>query len=35
VGTRLVIAAALVLLLPLAGAAVMGKPLAAFLQFPP
>ncbi len=34
-GTRLVIAAALVLLLPLAGAAVMGKPLAAYLQFPP
>ena len=34
-GARLVIAAALVLLLPLAGAAVMGKPLAAYLQFPP
>lgn len=29
------IAAALVLLLPLAGAAVMGKPLEAYLQFPP
>jgi len=29
------IAAALVLLLPLAGAAVIGKPLAAYLQFPP
>jgi hypothetical protein len=29
------IAAALVLLLPLAGAATMGKPLAAYLQFPP
>jgi hypothetical protein len=35
VGTRLLIAAALVLLLPLAGAAAMGKPLAAYLQFPP
>jgi hypothetical protein len=32
---RMVIAATLVLLLPLAGAAVMGKPLAAYLQFPP
>ena len=29
------LAGALVLLLPLAGAAAMGKPLAAFLQFPP
>ena len=29
------VAAALVLLLPLAGAATMGKPLAAYLQFPP
>jgi hypothetical protein len=28
-------AVALVLLLPLTGAAAMGKPLAAFLQFPP
>jgi len=35
VGARLVIAAGLVLLLPLAGAAAMGKPLAAYLQFPP
>jgi hypothetical protein len=35
VGARLAIAAALVLLLPLGGAAVMGKPLAAYLQFPP
>ena len=34
-GTRLLIAAALVLLLPLAGATAMGKPLAAYLQFPP
>ena len=32
---RWVWGAALVLLLPLAGAAVMGKPLAAYLQFPP
>lgn len=32
---RIFIAAALVLLLPLAGAAAMGKPLAAYLQFPP
>ena len=32
---RVVSAAALVLLLPLAGAAAMGKPLAAYLQFPP
>ncbi len=32
---RMLIAAALVLLLPLAGAATMGKPLAAYLQFPP
>jgi hypothetical protein len=31
----MLIAAALVLLLPLAGAAAMGKPLAAYLQFPP
>ena len=31
----MVIAAALVLLLPLAGAAVAGKPLAPYLQFPP
>jgi len=35
VGSRLSIAAALVLLLPLAGAAAIGKPLAAYLQFPP
>jgi hypothetical protein len=35
VGARLLIAAALVLLLPLAGAATLGKPLAAYLQFPP
>jgi hypothetical protein len=35
VGARLAIAAALVLLLPLAGAEVAGKPLAAYLQFPP
>ena len=34
-GSRLSIAAALVLLLPLAGAAAIGKPLAAYLQFPP
>lgn len=34
-GARLFIAAALVVLLPLAGAAAMGKPLAAYLQFPP
>jgi len=33
--TRSIIAAALVLLLPLAGAAVVGKPLLAYLQFPP
>lgn len=32
---RMLIAVALVLLLPLAGAAVLGKPLAAYLQFPP
>ena len=32
---RIIITAALVLLLPLAGAAAMGKPLAAYLQFPP
>jgi len=32
---RLLIAVALVLLLPLAGAGVMGKPLAPYLQFPP
>lgn len=31
----MLIAAALVLLLPLAGAAVLGKPLSAYLQFPP
>lgn len=31
----MLIAAALVLLLPLAGAAILGKPLAAYLQFPP
>lgn len=31
----LLLAVALVLLLPLAGAAVVGKPLAAYLQFPP
>jgi len=31
----MIIAAALILLLPLAGAAAMGKPLAAYLQFPP
>jgi hypothetical protein len=35
VGARLLIAAALVLLLPLAGAATIGKPLAEYLQFPP
>jgi len=35
VGARFIVAAALVLLLPLAGAAVLGKPLAAYLQFPP
>ena len=33
--SRIWSAAAIVLLLPLAGAAVMGKPLAAYLQFPP
>ncbi len=32
---RLAVAAALVFLLPLAGAAIAGKPLAAYLQFPP
>ena len=32
---RTILAAALVFLLPLAGAAAMGKPLAAYLQFPP
>ena len=31
----MLLAVALVLLLPLAGAAAMGKPLAPFLQFPP
>jgi hypothetical protein len=31
----MLLAVALVLLLPLAGAAAMGKPLAAFLRFPP
>jgi hypothetical protein len=35
VGARILVAAALVLLLPLAGAAVLGKPLATYLQFPP
>ena len=34
-GPRLFVAAALVLLLPLGGAAAIGKPLAAYLQFPP
>ena len=34
-GARLWIAVTLVLLLPLAGAATMGKPLAVYLQFPP
>jgi hypothetical protein len=35
VGARLIIGAALILLLPLAGAAAIGEPLAAYLQFPP
>jgi hypothetical protein len=35
VGARLIIGAALILLLPLAGAAAIGEPLAAYLLFPP